>query len=148
MTMLVLLLAVVVNCEAKPAKKRYALGVTKERKHTNKLVKTYPKTNPKEIKVMLTAYWVGEDKWTSKLQSATGVRLDDGHCAVDPRIISYGSTLVVAGRKLKAVDTGSAVISKKASRGRYPVIDVFFHSKREAIAWLNKTPSITTATIL
>ncbi len=87
----------------------------------------------------VTAYWAGEgDYYTGRGISATGVRLHDGHCAVDPRIIPYGSVVEIAGvGKFLAVDTGSAVISRTAAkegghtseeRGAI-VVDLYFESR-------------------
>jgi hypothetical protein len=89
----------------------------------------------------MTAYWAAEgDYYTERCISATGVRLHDGHCAVDPSIIPYGSVVEVAGvGKFLAVDTGSAVISRTAAReGGHTaeernaiVIDLFFATRSE-----------------
>jgi 3D (Asp-Asp-Asp) domain-containing protein len=89
----------------------------------------------------VTAYWAAEgDYYTERCISATGVRLHDGHCAVDPRIIPYGSVVEIAGvGKFLAVDTGSAVISRTAAReGGHTsaernaiVVDLFFENRRE-----------------
>ena len=87
----------------------------------------------------ITAYWPGEDYYTSHRRSATGVRLRDGYCAVDSRIIPYGSVVTIPGvGQYIAVDTGTAVISRKAAKesGRNPeernalVIDLYFASRR------------------
>jgi 3D (Asp-Asp-Asp) domain-containing protein len=89
----------------------------------------------------VTAYWAGEgDYYTGRCISATGVRLHDGHCAVDPNIIPYGSVVEIAGvGKYLAVDTGSAVISRTAAkegghtaaeRGAI-VVDLFFEDASE-----------------
>jgi hypothetical protein len=65
--------------------------------------------------------------------------LHDGHCAVDPSIIPYGSVVEIAGvGSYLAVDTGSAVISREAAReaAHTPeehdalVIDLFFESRQ------------------
>jgi 3D (Asp-Asp-Asp) domain-containing protein len=89
----------------------------------------------------VTAYWAGEgDYYTGRCISATGVRLHDGHCAVDPSIIPYGSVVEIAGvGKYLAVDTGSAVISRTAAReGGHTsaernaiVVDLFFEDSSE-----------------
>ena len=89
----------------------------------------------------VTAYWAEEgDYYTERGISATGVRLHDGHCAVDPSIIPYGSVVEIAGiGKYLAVDTGSAVISRTAAREsghtsaerNALVIDVFFEDASE-----------------
>jgi len=89
----------------------------------------------------VTAYWAAEgDYYTERCISATGVRLHDGHCAVDPSIIPYGSVVEIAGvGKFLAVDTGSAVISRTAAReGGHTseernaiVVDLFFEDRSE-----------------
>ena len=89
----------------------------------------------------VTAYWASEgDYYTERCISATGVRLHDGHCAVDPSIIPYGSVVEIAGvGKFLAVDTGSAVISRTAAReaGHTAaergaiVVDLYFEDRSE-----------------
>src|SRR5437879_4596775 len=64
------------------------------------------------ILARVTSYWAGEG---SKFAS-TGQRLHSGHCAVDPKRIPYGSKVVFPDRACTAVDTGPAVISRKAAR--------------------------------
>ena len=89
----------------------------------------------------VTSYWASEG---SKYAS-TGRRLRPGHCAVDPKRIPYGSKVVFPDAVCTAVDTGTAVVSRKAARlcGRTAsqlkaiVVDRFFDSKREADAWTN-----------
>ena len=92
------------------------------------------KIDVKKIKVRITGYWPGEDEWSSRYQSSTGTRLRAGrHCAVDPDIIPLWSKIRVMGGKREwvAVDTGTAVKSKKASKGRLPVVDVFAASEAQ-----------------
>src|SRR5437868_12961913 len=101
----------------------------------------------------VTVYWArgghGADHYTRQHKSATGQRLRQGHCAVDPRKIPYGSRVVLPdGSTLAAVDTGSAVRNRKAARrlGRTHdersaiVIDKFFETKRQAMAWASTNP--------
>ena len=91
----------------------------------------------------VTSYWVGEGE--SGKYASTGGRLRVGHCAVDPKRIPYGSKVVFPDRACTAVDTGPAVVSRKAARlcGRTAsqlkaiVVDRFFETKREADAWTN-----------
>jgi 3D (Asp-Asp-Asp) domain-containing protein len=87
----------------------------------------------------LTAYWPGEDHYTNRRLSATGERLHDGCCAVDSRIIPYGSVVEITGvGSYIAVDTGTAVIARKAAResGHNSqersalVIDLYFVSRK------------------
>lgn len=111
----------------------------------------------------VTAYWAGEgDYYTGRCISSTGVHLHDGHCAVDPRIIPYGSVVKIAGvGTYLAVDTGSAVISREAAKEaghtsaerNALVIDIFFESRRDgerfaaaatryaAVSWTTPTAS-------
>lgn len=89
----------------------------------------------------LTAYWTTEDPWTAKHESSTGIRLHEGHCAVDPKLIPYGSVVQIPGMgNYVAVDTGSAVISRQAALGSGQtkaerdalVVDLFFENRKEA----------------
>jgi 3D (Asp-Asp-Asp) domain-containing protein len=79
------------------------------------------------------------DYWTRRRRSATGVRLKPGHCAVDPRRIPYGSTVIVAGRKFLAVDCGGF-------RGWH--VDVFFDRWRDAIRFDRSTPDRLPITVI
>lgn len=91
------------------------------------------------ILARVTSYWADEG---SKYAS-TGRRLRPGHCAVDPKRIPYGSKVVFPDAVCTAVDTGTAVISRKAARlcGRTAsqlkaiVVDRFFETQREADRW-------------
>lgn len=104
----------------------------------------------------LTVYWRSEgDKWTSNGLSATGIPLKKGHCAVDPSVIPYGSVVSISGvGTFLAVDTGKAVISRRAARTigvtseqkRALVIDLFFSSRREAEQFANHGPKFATIT--
>jgi 3D (Asp-Asp-Asp) domain-containing protein len=114
------------------------------------------KASAVEQKVLarVTVYWAsggnGSDRDTRHHRTATGVRLRPGHVAVDPRIIPYGSKVCFPTREIcQAVDTGSAVRNRKAARrsGRTPaekravVIDRFFETKRQALAWAKTHPA-------
>jgi 3D (Asp-Asp-Asp) domain-containing protein len=100
----------------------------------------------------VTVYWAsgggGSDRWSRRHICSTGARLQAGHCAVDPRRIPYGSKVTLPDGPLLAVDTGSAVVSRKAARrsGRTVsernalVIDRFFETKQEALRWANRNP--------
>jgi 3D (Asp-Asp-Asp) domain-containing protein len=98
----------------------------------------------------LTAYWTEEDPWTAKHESSTGVRLHEGHCAVDPKLIPYGSLVQIPGMgSYVAVDTGSAVISRQAAIGSGEtaaqrnalVVDLFFENRKEAEDFAAHGPS-------
>ena len=100
----------------------------------------------------VTCYWAGE----GPKYASTGRRLRAGDCAVDPKRIPYGSKIVFPDQTCTAVDTGPAVISRKAARlcGRTAnqfkaiVVDRFFETKREAIAWMNAHPHFMTLQIV
>src|SRR2546430_13605153 len=109
----------------------------------------------------VTVYWArggrGADRYTRLHKSATGQRLQQGHCAVDPRKIPYGSRVVLPdGSTLAAVDTGSAVRNRKAARrlGRTHdersaiVIDKFFETRRQAMAWASTNPPFVSVTVI
>ena len=110
-------------------------------------------TGDNSLLARVTVYWArgghGADRYTRQHKSATGLRLHQGHCAVDPKKIPYGSRVVLPdGSALSAVDTGSAVRNRKAARrsGRTIhernaiVIDKFFETKSQALAWANANP--------
>jgi 3D (Asp-Asp-Asp) domain-containing protein len=104
------------------------------------------------ILARVTVYWAsggkGSDRWTRRHICSTGTRLQAGHCAVDPRRIPYGSKVTLPDGTLLAVDTGSAVRSRKAARlsGRTAVernalvIDRFFETKQQALSWAGRNP--------
>src|SRR5213596_2977147 len=81
-----------------------------------------------------------------------GARLRDGHCAVDPKKIPYGSKVLFADATCLAVDTGPAVVSRKAARSlgqtaaerNAIVIDRFFENKQQAVAWTRTHPHFMT----
>src|SRR5438132_7554824 len=93
----------------------------------------------------VTTYWREE----GQLRAAwNGARLRNGHCAVDPKKIRYGSRILLGDEELLAVDTGPAVVSRKAARltGRNEaernaaVIDRYFETKSQAVAWEKSHP--------
>ena len=104
------------------------------------------------ILARVTVYWAsggrGSDRWTRRHICSTGTRLRAGHCAVDPRRIPYGSKVTLPDATLLAVDTGSAVRSRRAARrsGRTAlernalVVDRFFETKQQALGWARRNP--------
>jgi len=104
------------------------------------------------ILARVTSYWADE----GPKYASTGQRLRAGHCAVDPKRIPYGSKVVFPDRACTAVDAGPAVISRKAARlcGRTAsqlkaiVVDRFFETKREAMAWTNAHPHFMTLQVV
>jgi hypothetical protein len=93
----------------------------------------------------VTCYWREENQLRA---ASNGVRLRNGHCAVDPKKIPYGSKIVLDNEELIAVDTGPAVVNRKAARlsGRNKeernamVIDRYFETKWQALAWEKRHP--------
>ena len=108
----------------------------------------------------VTVYWArgggGSDVWTRQHRCATGAHLRAGHCAVDPKKISYGSKVVFEDTTCIAVDTGRDVVNRKAARrcGRNSaersalVIDRFFETKSQALHWANTHPQFMTVRVL
>src|SRR5207244_8835113 len=93
----------------------------------------------------VTVYWPGEG---ASCACFNGARLRAGHCAVDPKKIPYGSKVYFPDGPCLAVDTGPAVVNRKAARlsGRNSrqrnalVIDRYFESKEKALAWERTHP--------
>jgi 3D (Asp-Asp-Asp) domain-containing protein len=115
----------------------------------DQMVDNFIKSNTpkKEIKVRLTAYWAkgsDTDSWSAKRQSSTGATLKPNKSvAVDPNIIPYFSKLYIPNLGFRfAHDTGTDVITRKASGGKYPVIDIFFMTEKEAMRFVNNNPKI------
>jgi hypothetical protein len=94
----------------------------------------------------VTVYWPGEG--SGKSAAWNGARLRENHCAVDPKKIPYGSKISFGDAECMAVDTGPAVIKRKAARslGRTAaernaiVIDRFFNTRQKALTWQNTHP--------
>ncbi len=94
----------------------------------------------------VTVYWHGEGSGTNAAWN--GTRLNEGHCAVNPKKIPYGSKVVFHDAECLAVDTGPDVVNRKAARlcGRNAaerkaiVIDRFFDTKKRALTWAKANP--------
>jgi hypothetical protein len=93
----------------------------------------------------VTTYWREEGQFRA---AWNGARLRNGHCAVDPKKIPYGSRIQLGDEEVIAVDTGPAVVSRKAARlsGRNAaernavVVDRYFETKSQAVAWQKSHP--------
>jgi 3D (Asp-Asp-Asp) domain-containing protein len=102
----------------------------------------------------VTVYWHGEGSGADAAWN--GARLREGHCAVDPKKIPYGSKVAFHGAECVAVDSGPDVVNRTAARacGRSAaernaiVIDRFFDTKQKALAWANANPHFMTVRIL
>jgi 3D (Asp-Asp-Asp) domain-containing protein len=102
----------------------------------------------------VTVYWRGEGSGAHAAWN--GGELHNGHCAVDPRKIPYGSKVVFPDATCVAVDSGPAVVNRKAARscGRNAaernaiVVDRFFDTKQEALAWTKAHPRFMMVRIL
>jgi len=94
----------------------------------------------------VTVYW--KDKASGANAAWNGVQLREGHCAVDPKKIPYGSKVVFHDAECVAVDTGPDVVNRKAARlcarsateRNAIVIDRFFDAKQHALAWARANP--------
>ena len=102
----------------------------------------------------ITVYWPfgGEPQCAS----SNGARLQNGHCAVDPKKIPYGSKVVFPDETCVAVDSGPAVVSRVAARKSGKtleqraalVIDRYFETKKQAMAWVAEHPHFMTVRVL
>lgn len=94
----------------------------------------------------VTVYWPGEGSGANAAWN--GARLNEGHCAVNPKKIPYGSKVAFHDAECLAVDSGPDVVNRKAARscGRNAaernaiVIDRFFDTKKKALAWAKANP--------
>jgi hypothetical protein len=101
----------------------------------------------------VTVYWPGEGGYQA---CWNGARLRPGHCAVDPNKIPYGSQVLFPDTTCIAVDTGPAVVDRKAARlsgcnqreRNALVIDRFFESKEQALAWERRHPHFMTVRVV
>src|SRR5439155_19057646 len=101
----------------------------------------------------ITVYWPGEGQIRA---CSNGARLRAGHCAVDPKRIPFGSRVLFPDAICTAVDSGPAVVSRKAARvtGRTAsqrnavVIDRFFESREAALAWERSHPHFMTVRVV
>ncbi len=83
----------------------------------------------------VTVYWPREGSGANAAWN--GARLNEGHRAINPKKIPYGSKVVFHDAECLAVDTGPDVVNRKAARlcGRNQsernaiVIDRFFEAK-------------------
>jgi len=102
----------------------------------------------------VTVYWHREG--SGEHASWNGVPLGEKHCAVDPKKIPYGSKVFFGDVACVVVDSGPDVINRKAARlcGRNDaersaiVVDRFFDTKQEALAWAKAHPHFMTVRIL
>ena len=101
----------------------------------------------------ITVYWPGEGQVRA---CSNGARLRAGHCAVDPKRIPFGSSVLFPDAACTAVDSGPAVVSRRAARatGRTVsqrnaiVIDRFFESKEAALSWESTHPHFMTVRVV
>ena len=101
----------------------------------------------------VTVYWRGEGQVRGCWK---GIRLRDGHCAVDPKKIPYGSKVVFPDTTCVAVDTGPAVVNRTAARAcartaaerSAVVIDRFFETREQARSWENSHPHFMTLRVV
>jgi 3D (Asp-Asp-Asp) domain-containing protein len=103
----------------------------------------------------VTVYWHGEGG-SGDYAAWNGTLLREGHCAVDPKKIPYGSTIIFPAAECVAVDSGPAVANRKVARpcGRKAiepnaiVIDRFLDTKQNALAWAKAHPHFMTVQTL
>jgi 3D (Asp-Asp-Asp) domain-containing protein len=102
----------------------------------------------------VTVYW--NSGGSGQQACSNGVRLRPGHCAVDPKKISYGSKVIFPDATCVAVDTGPDVVNRKAARRcghtaterNAIVIDRFFESRQAAQSWTKTHPHFMTVRVV
>jgi len=107
----------------------------------------------RSVLARVTVYW--QSGGSGDRACWNGSRLHAGHCAVDPKRIAYGSTVVFPDLSCVAVDTGPAVVRRTAARQcaktsserNAIVVDRFFETKKEALAWAREHPHFMTLRI-
>ena len=89
-----------------------------------------------EYNARVTYYWTGHITSLGKKPIAGKT------IAVDPKIIPYGSKVEIKemGKTYTAGDTGEWVVSKKASRGKTIVVDIYCATKQEAQNYIKNHP--------
>jgi 3D (Asp-Asp-Asp) domain-containing protein len=106
------------------------------------------------ILARITVYWPsGRD---GHIASSNGAKLQRGHCAVDPKKIAFGSKVVFPDGACLAIDSGPAVIKRTAARrfGKTTsernalVIDRYFETRRDALAWAAAHPHFITVRVV
>lgn len=81
-----------------------------------------------KLKMLATAYTASPEEGTADGRTATGIKVRRGIVAVDPKVIPLGTKLYIEGYgEAVAADTGGAI------KGN--MIDLFMHSKQEALRW-------------
>lgn len=76
----------------------------------------------------VTAYSRSQREGTIRGITATGLLVDKGVVAVDPKVIPLGSLVLVEGYGYAiAADTGKTIKGKR--------LDIFFHEKKECYKW-------------
>jgi 3D (Asp-Asp-Asp) domain-containing protein len=105
------------------------------------------------ILARITVYWPAG---ANDRACSNGVKLQSGHCAVDPKRIPYGSKVLFPDTTCVAVDSGPAVVSRTAARlsGKTAlqraalVIDRYFETKKQALSWAASHPHFMTLQVL
>jgi 3D (Asp-Asp-Asp) domain-containing protein len=88
---------------------------------------TYDLSKAQKIRVVATAYWVGDPKVPGTI-TFTGRKVERGLVAVDPKVIPLGYRLYIPGYGYAySADTGSAIKGKR--------IDLFVENKKVSRPW-------------
>lgn len=121
-----LLLALVTSCTNEKAN----AGTVPEPVATEAPQKKSRKTEPKSLGTFTaTAYcpcYECSEGWGNS--TATGTKAKEGRTiAVDPKIIPYGTTVIINGKEYVAEDCGGAIKGNK--------IDLYFDTHEETLEW-------------
>lgn len=97
---------------------------------------TYDLSRCKRIRMIATAYYPGDPlAWRDGTETYTGLRMQRGIVAVDPRIIPLKTRVYVSGYGYGyAADTGSAIIGNR--------IDLGVNNAVEEKAWMHRPVTV------
>ena len=110
------------------------------------LIASSTRATEQTLLARVTVYW--RSAGSGQLASWNGAHLHEGHCAVDPHRIPYGSKVVFPDATCIAVDSGPDVVSRRAARAcartaaerAAIVVDRYFETKEEAMSWAGRHP--------
>lgn len=98
--------------------------------------KIYDLSQARQIRMVATAYYPGDPlAWGDGTVTYTGLRMQRGIVAVDPKVIPLGTRLYISGYGYGyAADTGNAIIGNR--------IDLGVNNVEEEKAWMHRPVTV------
>lgn len=111
------------------------------------------KTGANKITARITTYTAHEDKYGARVACSSKLRAREGECVAMEKSIPFFTKVNIPALKGFFKDTvwavwdrGSAVESRRASKGKFPVIDIFVNkSNKEMKKFASRLPQIVDA---